>query len=90
LEKSLRELMRLTLKEITSRLGILSMICRSSSSLPHRFRFFMLARLSDFVLLNTSYSVSTFPFPLIRFEYNPPTPTHAHAPTTTPLIQQDI
>lgn len=84
LAKSLSELMRFTLSEITSRFGILSMICRSYSSLPHRFRFFMLPRLSDFVLLNTSSSVSTFPFPLIRFEYNHThTPTHPHPQTHT-------
>jgi hypothetical protein len=42
LPKSRREEILLTLREMTYRLGIFSMSCRSSSSLPQRLRFLML------------------------------------------------
>jgi len=71
--KSLRELILLTLRDITSRLGIFSMSYKSSNSFPHRLRFLILLRLSDLVLLNTSSNVRDFPFVLLlmynKFEY---------------------
>ena len=65
LEKSLKVAILLTLSDITSRLGIRSISCRSYNSFPQRFRFFMLCKLSDFTLLKISSGVSTLPFPLI-------------------------
>jgi hypothetical protein len=61
LAKYLREDILLTLNEMTYKLGIHYIRERSSKSFPHRFRFLMFWRLSDFVLMNTSSAVSDFP-----------------------------
>lgn len=60
-EKSLRLEIRFTLSEMTSRLGILAIRDKSYRSLPHRFKFLMLCRLSDLVFVNTRSAVKGLP-----------------------------
>lgn len=59
--KSFRLDILLTLKEITSRLGIFSRMDKFSSSFPHKFKFFILYKLFDLVFDTIKSTVSYLP-----------------------------